>query len=140
MKMTDTTEKEVLRDFDREVYRSSLVSIFWAVISDRKKGGFKLRMLADALGRDKSVVSKWFSKLPNWEANTVSDIANALDVELRITARDRTNGRMYDVSGHLRPVLTGTSGPKIVDASTTPRLSATGLPVAKDTWLNREAA
>jgi transcriptional regulator with XRE-family HTH domain len=79
--------------------------MFWSIISERrKKNGFALQTLADALGIDKSAVSRWFSGTPNWTMNTVSDIANVLDVEINISGRDRRTGQIFTASG---PVETG---------------------------------
>jgi len=96
--MSDYLTREELRVYDRHMFRSTLVSLFWNVIIERKKrsGGFKLQNLADALGISKSTVSRWFSSsLPNWEADTVSDIACALNLDLRIMAIDRADGTVY---------------------------------------------
>lgn len=108
MTTTNQQQIEIYREVDREVYRSSLVSLFWAVIQARKRrrGGYKLQALADALGINKSSVSRWFSSRPNWEANSVSDIATALDIELRTVAYDRTDGSVYGPNGKIEPIAT----------------------------------
>ena len=84
---------ERMREYDREMLRSTFVSIFWAAISERRKRAkFTLQSLADKLGVDKSVVSRWFSgDRPNWETDTIADIAGALDLDLEITARERSH-------------------------------------------------
>lgn len=141
--MTEQIDKMVLRDFDREMLRSSLVSVFWAVITEKKKraGGYKLQRLADALGINKSTVSRWFSYLPNWEANTISDIANALDVELRIVAQDRTDGRIYTPSGVVPTVTTTAVEPHIFPtASSSASAKATGSRKLDGAILNKAAA
>lgn len=87
-------------EYDREILRSAFSSMFWAVISDKKKSGLSLTSLAASLGVHKSAVSRWFSGTsPNWEINTISDIANALDVEIKITAIDRQTGAVFTSSG-----------------------------------------
>src|SRR5919108_2912339 len=80
-----------LKEYDRQMLRASVVSLFWSVIADRKKRrGYKLQHLADKLGCDKSIVSRWFSgNAPNWTLNTIADLSNALNVELRVEAVDR---------------------------------------------------
>ncbi len=85
--------QERLRAYDREMLRSTFVSIFWAAITERRKRErFTLQSLADRLGIDKSAVSRWFSgENQNWETDTIADIAAALDLELEITARERSN-------------------------------------------------
>ena len=68
--------------------RSSFVSLFWQAM---QAAGHKLQFLADALRVDKSAVSRWFSSNPpNWTIDTIADIANALDLEIMITARQRS--------------------------------------------------
>lgn len=98
IKMTDYLNRDELREYDRHMFRSSLVSLFWRIISVKKEQpeGYKLQNLADSLRKGKSLVSRWFSsETPNWEANTISDIANALNVDLHVTAVDRSDGTVY---------------------------------------------
>jgi transcriptional regulator with XRE-family HTH domain len=93
-------DEKFIRDFERGVLRSAFVSTFWAVIEAKKVAeGFTLKQLADRLNINKSATSRWFSGEPNWEINTVSDIARALDVEIKVTAVDRRNGRIFTPSG-----------------------------------------
>lgn len=90
------------RDYRRAMLRSAFASLFWsAIVEKRKKGRFTLQALADALGRDKSAISRWFSssKTPNWRVDTISDIADALDIEVQLRARDRGNREIYTPSG-----------------------------------------
>jgi transcriptional regulator with XRE-family HTH domain len=88
------TATDRLREYDRMMLRSSFVTVFWAAIQERRKAGkFTLQGLAKALGTNKSAVSRWFSgQSPNWQVDTISDIADALNLELRIEAIDRTTG------------------------------------------------
>lgn len=105
---------ERLRQYDREMLRSTFVSIFWGAITERRKQGkFTLQSLADKLGIDKSTVSRWFSgESQNWETDTISDISGALDLELEITARERSNPS----------VIITASGPSVaVHTSTIPQ-------------------
>jgi transcriptional regulator with XRE-family HTH domain len=99
--MSRSNNADRLREFDREVMRGAFVSLFWAVISDRRKrDAFTLQLLADKLGVDKSTVSRWFSgEAPNWELDTIAAIANALDLEIRIQAIDRASGKAYTPAG-----------------------------------------
>ena len=139
MKMTDTSKTEFDREYDRGMLRSELVSLFWAVISERKKEpcGFALQQLADKLGVNKSQVSRWFNSTPNWEANTVADIAAALGVDLQIVARDRHDGRMYSSSGLFVGVVSITTttvsqggpntGPKATGTKTSGKLRITEM-------------
>lgn len=96
--MTDFLSHEEQRDYDRHMFRSTLVTLCWNVITEKKRapGGFKLQTLANALGVHKSTVSRWFSSsLPNWEADTLADIANALNVDIEVNAIDRASGRRF---------------------------------------------
>jgi transcriptional regulator with XRE-family HTH domain len=89
------------REYAREMFRSSVVSLFWNILSYRKKnGGFTQTTLADRIGVHKSAPSRWFSgECPNWEEDTIADIATALDVELEIYARDRKTGQRFAPQG-----------------------------------------
>lgn len=95
-----SAEPELMKRYDRGMLRSAFASLFWAVITDRRKNGFKLKELAEGLGCDKSAVSRWFSNdPPNWQVDTISDLAHVLNLELRIEARDRETGAIYTPSG-----------------------------------------
>lgn len=88
------------RKYQRLSLRSLFSSLFWGVIMARKKReGFMLQSLADATGRNKSQVSRWFSSNPNWTLDTIADVAQALDLELLIEARERSTGMIYTPSG-----------------------------------------
>lgn len=90
--------------YDRAMLRSAFVSLFWGVISERKKeGGFTFQAFAKKIGSTKHEVSRWFNGDPNWTLNTVASIANALDLELNIEAVDRSK-RVFKPSG----IQTGT--------------------------------
>lgn len=80
--------------------RSAFVSLFWGIIMERKKrGSFTLQALAKALSTNKGEVSRWFNGDPNWTINTIANVADALDVELRIQAIDRKSGEVFTPSG-----------------------------------------
>ncbi|MDA9493324.1 hypothetical protein XI08_30530 [Bradyrhizobium sp. CCBAU 11361] len=86
--------------FDRAMLRSTVVSLFWGILSERKRSGdLTLQAFAKKVGTSKHEVSRWFGKGdPNWTLNTIASIANALDVELRIEAIDNS-GRIFKASG-----------------------------------------
>jgi hypothetical protein len=98
---TKQTKERRLQEYDRHMLRSALVSLFWGVISERKRRSkFTFQQLADRVGTNKSVVSRWFSKPhPNWRIDTIADIAGALDIEIYIEARDRATGAVYTPQG-----------------------------------------
>lgn len=122
--MNDLNRSE-LKEYDRQMFRSALVTLFWKVVNDRKRrSGYKLQTLADDLSVNKSTVSRWFSStLPNWEADTVADIAGALDVDIEIRAIDRNDGTVYSSNGSkvkaatpktaTEPVPTGDNSPEL---------------------------
>lgn len=85
------------RDYQRETFRASVISLFANVFAYRKKhSGFTLTALAEKVGIHKSAPSRWFSgEHPNLEENTMADIADGMDVELEIYARDRKTGMRF---------------------------------------------
>jgi transcriptional regulator with XRE-family HTH domain len=87
-----------LGDYDRLMLRSAFVSLFWAALKDQ---GRQLKFLAKELRVDKSAISRWFSSsAPNFQIDTISDIARALDLEISITARPRNGSpKIYTPSG-----------------------------------------
>ena len=109
-----------LGDYDRLMLRSAFVSLFWAALQDK---GRQLKYLAKELQIDKSAISRWFSSSPpNWQVDTISDIARALDLEIRITAISRDGSpKIYTSSGvqetrsgaHSKEVLTENPNPPV---------------------------
>jgi len=91
--------------YDRGLLRSAFKSLFWAIITERKKriGGFTLNQLARDLSTSKHEVSRWFKGDPNWTINTIANLANALNVEIRITAVDRFTGMVFTPAGIQNP-------------------------------------
>jgi hypothetical protein len=88
------------RAYDRSILRSAFVSLFWAIISDRKeRGGFTLVQLAKSMGANKAEITRWFKGDPNWTLNTIASIASALNVDLEIRARDRFTGKVFTPAG-----------------------------------------
>jgi hypothetical protein len=87
-----------LGDYDRLMLRSAFVSLFWSALQDRSR---KLKFLAKELRIDKSAISRWFSSSPpNWQIDTISDIARVLDLEITVTARPRDGSRqIYTAAG-----------------------------------------
>jgi hypothetical protein len=91
------------REFARISLRSEFQSLFWNIFSVRKRQtGFTFKALADALGINKSYVSRSFSSPPNWQIDKLSDMAEALGVELIVEARDKNGQVIYSASG-IRP-------------------------------------
>jgi len=99
------SDPKFLLAYDRGMLRSAFKSLFWGIISEKKKqsGGFTLKNLAQDTSTSKHEVSRWFSGDPNWTINTVANLANALNVELRISAIDRSTGVVFTPSGIQNP-------------------------------------
>jgi transcriptional regulator with XRE-family HTH domain len=92
------------RLFRRISLRSEFQSLFWNIILMRKRqSGFTLKALADALGINKSYVSRSFSSPPNWQIDKMHDMADVLGVDLIVEARDRATGVVFTASGIRRP-------------------------------------
>jgi transcriptional regulator with XRE-family HTH domain len=81
--------------------RSGFRSLFWAIITERKKRpeGFTLIKLARAISTSKYEVSRWFKGDPNWTVNTIASIASALNVDISIQAIDRDTGAVFTPAG-----------------------------------------
>jgi hypothetical protein len=111
---TPRSRDELLIAYDREMLRSAFVSLFWSIISRKKQHeGFPLKTLADKIGVHKSAPSRWFSGgHPNWTVNTISDIANALDLDLEIRAHDRKTGETYAPYGLVELTRTEALSPR----------------------------
>jgi hypothetical protein len=95
------TDPKFIRAYDRGLLRSAFVSLFWSVITERRKrdASFTLQGLAKKLSANKAEVSRWFRGDPNWTVNTIANLATALDLELHIEARERTTGIVFVPSG-----------------------------------------
>jgi len=99
-----SAEDRRYREFDRQMLRASVVSLFAAAIQRRRKSGkFTLQALADGLGKNKSEVSRWFSREPNWTLNTIADLAGALGLDIELRARERSTGVVFSPSGMDQP-------------------------------------
>jgi len=112
--MKSNNKDAMLREYDRNLLRGALTSLFWGVIMARKKRGrYTMQDVADAIGKDKSAISRWFSTAPNWRLDTVADIASALDLDLEFQARERSTGAVFTTSGQVvgqgSPVAPATS-------------------------------
>lgn len=99
-KMTDNQNQDRNRNFRRSILRAQFQSLFWSVFLDKKKRNkFSLTQLADAIGINKSYVSRSFNEPPNWQINKISDFADALGLDLEICAVDRTTGEIFTPQG-----------------------------------------
>jgi transcriptional regulator with XRE-family HTH domain len=118
-----TKQTRRLRNYDRGMLRSAFVSLFVSVMAEhRRRGGLTQQDLAKKIGRDKSAVSRWLSGSPNWTLDTIADLAGALDLELRVDARERGTGVVFTPIGiEQRPVVTFAPTRAIVPLAQIPR-------------------
>jgi transcriptional regulator with XRE-family HTH domain len=107
MNRSKIDDPKIERAYYRAMLRSAFLSVFWAVISERKKSGLTLISLAKAIGSSKHEVSRWFKGDPNWTINTIASIAHALKLTLQVQAIDE-QGNVYGVSG-LQPAQANTA-------------------------------
>lgn len=99
--MTERKEQEV-RVYRRLMLRSAFQSLFWSIIVDRKRTKrLTMSSLSDQLGVNKSYISRSFSSPPNWQIDKLSDMSDALGVELEPMARDLNTGAIYTPTGKL---------------------------------------
>ncbi len=103
MSMKTNKKQTIAGEFDREMLKVAFSSLFWSIITFKKeKEGFSLKKLADELGVHKSMPSRWFSGAgPNWELNTIADIARSLNVEISVVATDKDSGVIFSPSGEV---------------------------------------
>jgi len=99
--MSMRTDPEYAARFRRLRFRRRVQSVFWTTIQYKKEnGGYRLQALADALKVTKSVVSRMFGvNRQNWTLDKLSDLADALGVDLVIEARDRSANVTHTASG-----------------------------------------
>lgn len=92
--------RKFMKKYDSGMLRTAFVSLFWAYISDRRKRGpFTFQQFAKELNVNKGEVSRWFNGGPNWRLNTIASIAHVLDLEIQITAVERSTGRIFTPAG-----------------------------------------
>jgi transcriptional regulator with XRE-family HTH domain len=118
----------------RAMLRSAFLSMFWAVISERKKSGLTLISLAKSIGSSKHEVSRWFKGDPNWTLNTIAAIAHALKLTLRVQAIDE-HGNVYGPSGLqslpiTSPIATSGVAQRPVNVTRKPAGSVVGSDIA----------
>jgi predicted XRE-type DNA-binding protein len=105
--MSTKSDPAFLRSFDRQMLRSAFQSLFWSIFSDRKrKGKMTQQQFADALGVDKSAVSRSFSIPQNWTIDKLADMAGVLGVELVVEARDAAASGVVFTANGVREVVT----------------------------------
>lgn len=123
------TNTQFIKQFSREMMRSMFQSMFLSVFNDRKKRHkMTQQQLANSLGINKAVISRNLNSPPNWTIDKISDMAEALDVEIQIMARDRKTGIVHTAAG---PVFVPASSTHntIVSANGRKELAVDGLAI-----------
>ncbi len=81
--------RQELIAYDQQMLRSNFVILFWRAFEKRRdEDGYSLTQLAQDLGKDKSVISRWFKGDPNWTVDTIAEIASVMGLELCVDARE----------------------------------------------------
>lgn len=75
---------------------SMFQSLFWGALQDKHR---KIDDIADKTKYNKEHVRSLFRPDSWWSINAIFDVAEALDLELRVEARDRSTGKIYTPSG-----------------------------------------
>jgi len=92
--------RKLMRAYDSGMLKSAFVSLFWTCITDRRKRGpFTFQQFAKDLNVNKGEVSRWFNGEPNWRLSTIASIANALDLDIQVTAIERSTGKIFTPAG-----------------------------------------
>jgi Helix-turn-helix len=108
--MRTKTDNKQMREYRRHMLRGEFRSLFWTIFSERKRSKkFTLQAFADKLGIGKSSLSRGFNEPQNWTIDKMSDMADALGVELVVEARDVQSGAIYTPVGQGNYAETGTS-------------------------------
>jgi transcriptional regulator with XRE-family HTH domain len=98
--MRTKTDDKQMREYRRHMLRGEFRSLFWTIFSERKRSKkFTLQAFADKLGIGKSSLSRGFNEPQNWTIDKMSDMADALGVELVVEARDRQTNAVYTPIG-----------------------------------------
>jgi DNA-binding phage protein len=122
------SDPKFVQSYERGMLRSAFKSLFWAIISEKKKreAGFTMMKLARDVSTSKHEVSRWFNGDPNWTINTIANLASALNVDVEIRAIDRRTGAVFLPSGmQATPVRITTSvQPRPMSMVGIPRVSA----------------
>ena len=92
IQLTQEEEKE----YRKRSVHSMFQSLFWGALQDKHR---RIDDIADRTKYNKEHVRCLFRRDAWWSINAISDVAEALDLELNVEARDRTTGKVYTPSG-----------------------------------------
>jgi hypothetical protein len=87
--------------FAAQVLETQVFGAFWlAIEARRKESGLTQSLLVERTGRDKTNISKLLDKPRNWTLKTISDLAEALGVQVEVALKDKENStRIFTPTG-----------------------------------------
>lgn len=123
-------DEKFLREFRHVMLRTLVQSVFVSIFNDKKKkDGLSQSKLAEKMGVNRSVISRSLADPPNWTIDKISDMAEAMNVDLEVIARDRDTGICHTARGRLHMAFTtGKRAPEIVE-NKSPTLSPPSMTV-----------
>ena len=87
--MTTLSHKQQL-ELAAQVLETEIFGAFWlAIEARREESGLTQTQLAERTGRDKTNISKLLDGPRNWTLKTISDLAEALNVQVELVLKDR---------------------------------------------------
>jgi transcriptional regulator with XRE-family HTH domain len=99
--------------FKAAMLRTALSSAFEGVLKNKRNhGSLTLQSVAEAMGKNKSEISRWFSRNPpNWQISTIAALADCLNVSVDFRLVDQATGEVFTPSTSYFPerVLTTTA-------------------------------
>ena len=99
--------------FKAAMLRTALSSAFEGVLKNKRRhGSLTLQSVAEAMGKNKSEISRWFSRNPpNWQISTIAALADCLNVSVDFRLVDQETGEIFTPSTSYFPehVLTTTA-------------------------------
>jgi transcriptional regulator with XRE-family HTH domain len=131
--------------FKAAMLKVALSSAFQGVLKKkRNQSGLTLQSVAKAMGKNKSEVSRWFSRNPpNWQISTIAALADCLKVSVDFRLVDQETGEIFTPSISYFPndVITTTAqmafgGASFVSNRITP--SADDLNISVSSKLGRD--
>lgn len=118
-----TGNEKFLREFSQQMLRSMVQSVFVSVFNGRrKKNKLTQSELAKKMGVNRSIISRDLAVPPNWTVDKISDMAEALNVDIEIIARDRETGECHTARGVIKISvntvvnrITTVDGPSVIE-------------------------
>lgn len=87
---TQTHSPKHQLQFASEVLEAQIFGAFWlAIEARRKEDGLTQNELSERTGRDKTNISKLLDGPRNWTLKTISDLAEALNLQVEFSLKDK---------------------------------------------------